>query len=106
MSNYSVVAGWSSPIDFTLLSKGATPSGTTTGFSVVLVMRDLQGNTWDASGDCAFTNTTSWIVRWTPDTADLVPGVYRIRFKVTDASSGIAYFPSDEPDVLVVRSEV
>ncbi len=102
---YEVVAGWTAPIDVDLLAKGETPSGTMAGMTVALVLRDHKGDTLDTSGDVSIEDSDGWIVRYTPDATDLVPGVYNGRFKVTDGSGGIAYFPSGEWDRWIVRTE-
>lgn len=101
---YEVVAGWTAAIDVDLLSKGTTPSGSMAGYSVELVLMDMNGNQVNTSGDSAVQDATNWVVRYTPDAADLVPGEYRGRFKVTDGSGGIAYFPSGDWDTWKIRT--
>ncbi len=75
-----------------------------TRMTATLVLKDLDGNTVDTSGDVSIVDATNWQVRYTPDASDLVVGRYHGRFKVTDGSGGIAYFPSDEWDVWLIRS--
>lgn len=102
---YELVAGWTSPIDIDLLTKGATPSGTMSGMTAALLLQDGKGNSIDTSGDVTIADATNWIVRYSPDAADLVPGVYHGRIKVTDAGGAVAYFPSGEWDRWIIRSE-
>ncbi len=102
---FDIVAGWTNPLVFSLLSQGATPSGTMASMTVELILRDTRGNTIDTTGDVTVSDSAAWEVTYTPDAADLVPGVYHARFKVTDAPDKIAYFPSAEPDIWHVRSE-
>lgn len=105
MATYEITEGWTGPLDIDLLSQGDTPSGTMSGMSVTLVLKDVQGVAVDTSGDLAIQDSSEWIVRWSPDAADLTPGTYRLRVKVTDGSSKVSYFPSGLPDTLIVRPE-
>lgn len=105
MTTYEVVAGWSGPIDINLLAKGATPSGTMAGMTAELVLRDAAGTAIVTAGDVTISDSTNWVVTYTPDATDLTPGVYKGRIKITDASDGVVYFPSAEPDTWIVRSE-
>ena len=103
---YDVVAGWTAPIDIDLLSRGASPSGTMVGMTAALILRDpASGVTLDTTGDVTIPDTATWTVRYSPDAADLIPGVYRGRVKITDSGGLIAYFPSDEWDVWIIRGE-
>lgn len=102
---YELVAGWTSPIDIDLLTKGQTPVGTMSGMTAALVLMDGRGVTIDTSGDVTIADATNWIVRYSPDATDLIPGIYRGRVKITDAGGAVAYFPSGEWDTWIVRSE-
>lgn len=105
MTVYQVVAGWTAAIDIDLLSAGATPSGIMSAMTAQLILRDLDGNTLNTTGDVTIPDINVWSVRYTPDAADLVPGVYRGRVKITDGSGGVAYFPSGDPDIWEVKAE-
>lgn len=100
---YEVVIGWTEPIDIDLLSKGATPTGSLSG-TVALVLRDRHGTQIDTTGDVSIQDADDWVVRYTPDAADLTPGTYTGRVKVTSGSN-VSYFPSGEPDKWIVRHE-
>lgn len=101
---YGIVQGWTAPMDFNLLSKGASPSGDMVGMSAALILRNAE-RTLDTSGDVTIPDTSLWTVRYTPDATDLVPGIFKMRIKVTDSGGAISYFPSDEWDIMEVRSE-
>ena len=106
MASYTIVAGWTSPIVISLLTKNATPSGTMAGMTAALILRDpLTGTTLDTSGDVTISDSTNWQVTYSPDAADLIAGIYRGRVKITDGSGLIAYFPSDDWDTWIVRTE-
>ena len=102
---YEIVEGWSGPIDIDLLSQGAVPSGTMAGMSCELILRDLSGNTLSTSGDVSITDPVNWTVRYSPDVADLVAGVYHGRVKVTDSGGLVTYFPSGAWDIWQIRTE-
>ncbi len=100
--NYDIVKDWTAPVDIDLLSQGETPEGTMAGMTVVLILKDEDGNSIDTSGDLVIQDSTLWKVRWTPDTSDLIVGIFRMRVKVTDVSGGVSFFPSGEWDTLYV----
>lgn len=102
---YEVVAGWTAAIDIDLLTKGATPSGTMSGMTVSLVLKDKFGVPINTAGDVSIQDSSNWIVRYVPDPTDLIVGTFFGRIKVTDAAGGIAYFPSSDPDIWIIRSE-
>lgn len=102
---YELVEGWTASIDIRLLAMGATPSGTMGGMSAALVLKDELGNTIDTTGDVSIVDAAGWVVRYSPDPADLQPGTYQMRVKVTDSGGKVSYFPSGEPDFLRVRKE-
>jgi hypothetical protein len=99
-----LVEGWTDPLVFNLLKAGTTPSGTMVGMTCSLVLRDNRGNLVNTSGDVAITDSTNWVVTYSPDATDLVEGAYRGRFAVTDGSGATAYFPSAAWDVWLIRS--
>ena len=105
MATYEIVAGWTGLIDINLLSQGAVPAGTMSGMTAALVLRDLAGNLLDTTGDVTVSDSTNWVVRYSPDATDLVPGVYHGRVKVTDSGGLVVYFPSGDFDTWIVRSE-
>jgi len=103
MATYELVQGWTAVIDIDLLSRGESPSGDLTGMSAQLILTDLQGTAIDTTGDVSIPNTQAWTVRYAPDSTDLVPGTYRMRVKLTDNGGLVSYFPSGQPDRLVVH---
>ena len=98
-----LVAGWTSAIDFMLIARGALPNGTMFGHTAELILMDDSGNQVTTTGDVEIADPTNWVVRYTPDATDLIPGNYYGRFKITDAAGGVAYFPSGEPDLWIIR---
>jgi hypothetical protein len=105
MAVYVLVIGWTSPIDISLLTQGAAPSGSMAGMTAELVLNDRHGTVIDTTGDISIPDVNVWTVRYSPDPLDLVPGVYRMRVKITDSGGRVAYWPSSDPDVLMVRTE-
>lgn len=102
---YELVEGWTSPIDITLLTRGEKPPNTMAGMTVEILLEDREGNALETTGDLSIQDTDNWIVRFTPDEADLIPGNYYGRIKVTDEFGGNSYFPSGDPDIWVVKPE-
>lgn len=101
---YEIAAGWTAPVDIELLTHGAVPSGTMSGMSVAITMRErLTGTAVVNPGTIAVQDSANWVVQFTP-AAGMVSGDYYGRVKVTDVLGGIAYFPSDEPDLWMVRA--
>ena len=103
-SLFELVEGWTDPIVVNLLKAGDTPSGTMAGMSVELVLMDNRGTALTTSGDVAITDSVNWQVTYSPDAGDLIEGAYRGRFKVTDGSGKVAYFPSAGWDAWLIRS--
>jgi hypothetical protein len=102
---YEIVEGWTGPLDIRLKSAGADPSGDMVGMSAALLLTNKAGDVVDTAGDVTIEDVDVWVVRYAPDPSDLQPGVYRMRIKVTDSAGKVVYFPSGDPDVLVVRPE-
>lgn len=102
---YDIVAGWTAPLDIHLLADDETPSGTMTGMTAELILRDRHNREIDTEGDVTIPDTDEWTVRYTPGEDDLIPGEYRMRIKVTDNGGDVAYFPNGEWDTLKVWKE-
>lgn len=97
-----LVEGWTGNIDFTLLADGTAAN--LTGCSLELILRDRAGSQIDTSSDASIQVAASGTVRYTPDSTDLAAAgsPYSARWKVTDGSAKVTYFPSGEPDRWVV----
>src|SRR5262245_45746928 len=93
-SVYEIVIGWTAPIDIYLLDDYHVPAGVLDG-TVELWMADIDGNAIDFAGDVSIQNAAQWLVRVEPDAADFATaGNYRSRFKVTDTSGKVGFFPN------------
>lgn len=101
---FEIVAGWTESLDFDLLADGDTPEGTLDG-DIELILKKADGTQMDTTGDVAIQDATTWRVRYTPDTGDLVAGTYRGRFKRTSVAGKVSYFPSKAWDDWIIRSE-
>lgn len=97
-----LVEGWSGAVDFRLLAGGSSQN--LAGFTVTGQGYNRLGVAVDLSSDVVISSATSGLVRLTPDTEDFTAdkSPYELRFKATDGS-GIVFFPSAEPIVIVVR---
>lgn len=105
MATYEIVEGWTAPVDITLLSKRAAPEGTMAGMTAELILQDRDGVVIDTAGDMTIPDVNEWVVRYTPDSDDLVEGEYRMRIKVTDSGGRVSYFPNGHWDTLKVYVE-
>lgn len=96
----SVVEGWTYPLEYSLLAAGSAAN--LSGCSVVTVIRDRRGRLSTSTGATDIYDSTGGSVRWTPGSSDdlkraLSP--YSVRWKVTDPSGAISYFPNSvEPE--------
>lgn len=96
--------GWTGDIDMQL----QTSSGPVnlTGSSVVLLLRDIRSTLIPTSSDLTIFSATDGKVRYNPDSGDLAAArsPYKSKFKVTDGSGKVVYFPSGRPDEWLVYS--
>ena len=101
----TIVEGTTANMDFTLTADGAAVN--LTGATVVLVLSDKDGTAVTTTGDVTVVTAADGKVRYQPDAADLDASLspYRARFKVTDSSSQIAYYPNSLADVWTVTPE-
>lgn len=98
-----IAEGWSAPLDFELLNDGSPQN--LTSMTVTGQGYDRLKNAITLTGDVAVLDATAGTVRLTPDTGDFAESgsPYELRFKVVDGSSQQAFFPSEEPILIVVR---
>lgn len=98
-----IAEGWSAPLDFKLYNDGAAQNLTSTTVTGQAFNRLKQPVV--LTSDVSILSATEGTVRLTPDTGDFIESgsPYELRFKVTDGTGAIAFFPSDEPVLLVVR---
>jgi hypothetical protein len=103
----SIVEGWSGALPFTLNADGEPFN--LTGLTVSIVLKNADGVTVkDTTAGVTVTATTAGQLQYEPSTstgdlflASQTP--YRVRFRVTDAFSKVAYFPNDEEDLIEVN---
>ena len=101
----TITAGTTASLDFRLTADGSAVN--LTGATVTLVLKDKSGTAVTTTGNVTVISATGGTVRFAPDAADLVATVspHRARFKVTDSSSKIAYYPSGKADIWTVTPE-
>lgn len=99
-----IVEGWTAALPFTLDADDVPID--LTGMTVQIVLRDNRGNTIkDTSSGITVTGTTSGQLEYAPSSVDFLAAKspYRVRFRVTDALSKRAYWPSAvEEDLIAV----
>lgn len=106
----NVVAGQTAPIYHYLKIDGATPTNadgsplSMAGMQVVLVVHDQTGVAKAIAGVATIEDPDAWLVKFSPDAADFVEGRWRARYKVTDGTGKIGYFPSGSWEDLIVRA--
>jgi hypothetical protein len=104
MAAIEIVEGWTSPIDFVLTVNGTTPASSMEGISVELILHDASGNIIDTTDKVDVSDIDAWIVQWSPDPGDVVPGVYSVRVKLYDSLQFASFVPNADPGTLIVYS--
>ena len=101
----TITEGTTANLDFVLTADGTAVN--LTGATVTLVLSDKDGTAISTLGDVSVVTAAEGKVRFAPDAADLSASVspLRARFKVTDASSQIAYYPSGRADTWTITPE-
>ena len=101
----TIVEGTTANLDFKLTADGADVN--LTGATVTLVLKNKSGTAITTTGDVSVVTPAEGKVRFAPDAADLSAddSPLRARFKVTDASSQVAYYPSGKADIWTVTPE-
>lgn len=97
----NLVQGWTEQIQDTLFADGVVQD--LTGMTVQLVMYNSGKKPVTLLGDTVIVNASEGVVGFNPATTDLLKGVYSIRWKVTDPSDRVAFFPSGSPEVWTVQ---
>lgn len=100
---FSYVEGRTIPIDRTLKKgpRGATAAFNATGMALALALWDSRGNEVAVVGAVTWADAAVSLARFAPNAADLVfsTGKLYARWKVTDLSGKVAYFPGGkEPE--------
>jgi hypothetical protein len=102
MALLDITAGWTGPLPFTLKADGLAAN--LTSMTVALVLKDKNGIAVDTLGDVTVTDQTVGLVTYLPDAADFAhqSSPYAIRFRVTDTSGYVVFFPNGQADQIVV----
>jgi len=104
-----VVAGQTAPIYHYLKIDDETPTNadgsalSMAGMTVAFIVHDDEGTAVTIAGVATIENAAAWLVKFSPNANDFVSGRYRARYKVTDGTGKIGYFPSSEWEPLTVR---
>ena len=103
-----LVQCWTDPIDYQLkkvASDGTITVLNMTGMTLALDVFDAKGNSVTVSGTVSIVTPSSGTVRFEPASADLLnaKSPYEIRWKVTDGSGKIAFFPRAQAEKWIVR---
>jgi len=91
--------GWTSPISYTLYHvnpvTGVASTFDASGMTPAIVITDSDGNPVDTTGDVSWDDATVSKIKYTPDAADFDSdkSPYHVKWKVTDLSSAIAFYP-------------
>lgn len=103
MPTTDIVEGWTGDLDFQLKADGVIVN--LTGLTVELVLTDRDGVAVTTTGNITVFDAANGKVRYIPDAADLddAKSPYRARWKVTDGTGKIVFFPNGVGDVYVVR---
>lgn len=101
-----LTAGWTGPIDEQLLADGQPYDLST--MTVELILKTKAGTqvstTSTAGPEVSILTSTSGVVRYLPTSADLKAehSPYAARWKVTDSTGRVVFFPSGRPSVWTV----
>jgi len=99
----SVVEGQTAPLDWLLKANGSPQN--LTDMTVTAVLKTAAGKIVATSDDVNVIGTTGGLVRLSPDAVDFrsYRSPYTLRFRVEDVDGKVAYFPSGDPAVIIVR---
>lgn len=101
----SIVEGWTGALPFTALADEAPFD--LTGLTAKIVLKQRDGTiVRDTTAGVSVTNSTAGQWQYEPASSSefVTRGTpYRIRLQVTDALGKVAYFPSDEEDLIEVN---
>ena len=108
-NSYDVVEGWTTRLDFQLLSCGVSfvIAASTDNIVTPLLVNARGEEIATSSGDVTIITAACGEVGYTPKTSGIFVAAdepYRMRFKVEDSTSNFAYFPNADPFIIAVRS--
>lgn len=95
--------GWTGPLPFTL--KADDVAVDLTGLTVQMQMLDNGGQPVQLGGSLAVTTAASGLVTYSPGASDfqVVKSPYAVKFKVTDGSGKVVFFPNGPGDTIKVH---
>ena len=97
------VEGWTAGIEYDLMHKnpatGAESTFDASGMSISILLKDKDNNTISFSGTVAWSDQSNSRAKFNPASGDFLrsKSPYSLWWKVTDASSKVAYYPQGEP---------
>jgi hypothetical protein len=100
-----IVEGWTGALPFTLKADGTAIN--LTGLTVAIVLKDCHDYVVkNSTSGISVTGSTSGQVEYAPSSSDFAANrsAYRVRFKVTDSTGRIVYFPNGAANLIQVRS--
>lgn len=96
----SIVTGWTEPLDWELRNEGVAVD--LTGCTPELVVRDGAAEL-ELDGVASLPNAAGGRVRFAPAEGDFeAVGRFAYRWRITDATGKVSYFPNEAPGVLEV----
>lgn len=97
------VEGWTERINYTIYADGTAVNLDT--MSATLLLYDKRGNQVSYAGTSGIETAASGLLYFDPSANDLLysKSPYKVRWKVTDNSGQIAYFPNSGAEVWRVR---
>lgn len=102
----NIVEGWTGRLEFTLKADGTAINGTGLTLSDCLVT-GKDGTEVTTTGDFGWLVQASGTVYLDADAADFAASKspYKVRFKVTDGTGKVVYFPNAAADTITVHRE-
>jgi len=106
MSNYTIVAGTTTPLRFQLLEAGSPIN--LFGITVTLILSDRNGTTVDTPGTVTTVDSDEGIVQLAPTDEDVFVSAnspYTARWKLEDLTAKISYVPTGPRDIWEIIGE-
>lgn len=102
MATENLVAGTTIDIVYQLLIDDEVPGTSLAGTVELILTEKITGAVLETSGDASISDASTWKVKYSPDSADLVKGIYYAHWKVTDGGGKISFFPDGPGDIWYV----
>lgn len=100
--NDEYTEGWTAPIEYWLQHDGV--SFNATGMTPSIVLKDRDGNAVVVSGTVEWADALTSKIRFNPANTDFIASKspYKLRWKVTDGSGKVAYYPQGNPILIQI----